>query len=312
MKLLRTVLIVLAPALMLTGCFTGVESTPRITYKDVKNNHAVDTTPEQLFARELVPQSFAQWRQGKRFYVTSSRISLVLTSVTPGEPMPAEADTLVLGATRYVPDLTGRQVVELTLTPTSAPGHQFVYRTNATEEELTARETVEIPFTIDLDFVSDVKEKLVGRELFVRTPLWFNLNEESASGRKFVKVKITDVRAANEVYPFCVVFTDDRGESHGLFMSGAGTGRWTTRGFPALFSMSDMRLNYPHISDGIWHHIVNTRVAEGMTKEEATLAIGTPESIDRGYNQSSVYERWNYPDGRYLIFEDGLLVRFNR
>lgn len=37
-----------------------------------------------------------------------------------------------------------------------------------------------------------------------------------------------------------------------------------------------------------------------------------PESIDRGYNQSAAYERWNYPDGRYLLFEDGLLMRFNR
>jgi len=297
---------------MLTGCFTGVESTPRITYKDVKNNHAVDTTPEQLFARELVPQSFAQWRPGKRFYVTSSRISLVLTAVNSGGSMPVEADTLVLGATRVVPDLTGRHVVELTLTPTSAPGNQFIYRTNATEEELTAREVVEIPFTIDLDFVSEVNKKLVGRELYVRTPLWFNLDGESASGRKFVKVKVTDVRAANEVYPFFVVFTDDRSESHGLFMSGAGTNRWATRGFAALFSMSDLRLSYPQISDEMWQNIVNTHVAEGMTKGEATLAVGTPESIDRGYNQSSAYERWNYPDGRYLIFEDGLLVRFNR
>ena len=82
--------------------------------------------------------------------------------------------------------------------------------------------------------------------------------------------------------------------------------------FSALFSMSDPRLEYPQISDAVWNNIVNTRVADGMTKQEVSLAIGMPESIDRGYNQNAAYERWNYPDGRYLLFEDGLLMRFNR
>ncbi len=76
--------------------------------------------------------------------------------------------------------------------------------------------------------------------------------------------------------------------------------------------MTDPRLNYPQISDNVWNDIVNSRLSKGMTKTEATLALGTPRNIDRGYNHTATYERWTYPDGVFLIFEDGLLVRFNK
>lgn len=312
MRLIRTLLTLLVPGVLLSGCFTGVESTPKITYKDVKNNKVAETTPEQQFARELVSPRFSQWRSGKEFYVTSPRISLVLSADTHAASMPVEGDTLVLMSSRDVPDLTGRQVVELVFSRKTEPHQTFVYRTNATRDDLTGRAEVEIPFTIDLDFVAEAASRLIRRELYVRTPLWFNTDGEPVSGKKFVKVRITGVRAANEVYPLFVSFTDEKGETHGLFMSGAGQSRWVPRDFAALFSMGNPRLEYPQISDAMWSNIVNTRVAEGMTKQEVSLAIGMPENIDRGYNQSSAYERWNYPDGRYLIFEDGLLMRFNR
>lgn len=312
MRLIRTLLTILVPGVLLTGCFTGVESTPQITYKDVKNNKVAETTPEQQFARELVSPRFSQWRAGKEFYVTSPRISLVLSADAPAAAMPMEGDTLVLVSSRDVPDLTGRQVVELVFSRKTEPHQTFVYRTNATRDDLTERAEVEIPFTIDLDFVADAASRLVGRELYVRTPLWFNTDGQPVSGRKFVKVRITGVRAANEVYPLFVLFTDEKGDSRGLFMSGAGQSRWAPRDFSALFAMGNPRLEYPQISDAMWADIVNTRVAEGMTKQEVSLAIGMPESIDRGYNQNAAYERWNYPDGRYLLFEDGLLMRFNR
>ena len=199
MRLIRTLLTFLVPGVLLTGCFTGVESTPKITYKDVKNNKVAETTPEQQFARELVSPRFSQWRTGKEFYVTSPRISLVLSADVPAAAMPAEGDTLVLMSSRDVPDLTGRQVVELVFTRKTEPHQTFVYRTNATRDDLTERAEVEIPFTIDLNFVADAASRLVGRELFVRTPLWFNADGEPVSGRKFVKVRITGVRAANEV-----------------------------------------------------------------------------------------------------------------
>ena len=131
MRLIRTLLTLLVPGLLLSGCFTGVESTPKITYKDVKNNKVAETTPGQQFARELVSPRFSQWRTGKEFYVTSPRISLVLSADVPAAAMPVEGDTLVLTTSRDVPDLTGRQVVELVFSRKTAPHQMFVYRTNA-------------------------------------------------------------------------------------------------------------------------------------------------------------------------------------
>jgi hypothetical protein len=49
-----------------------------------------------------------------------------------------------------------------------------------------------------------------------------------------------------------------------------------------------------------------------MTSQEATLALGTPSDVIRRPDQSMLYERWSYPGGIYLIFEDGILVRFNQ
>ena len=49
-----------------------------------------------------------------------------------------------------------------------------------------------------------------------------------------------------------------------------------------------------------------------MTKQEVSLALGAPKLVDRGHDQASLYERWVYPDGVYVIFQDGLVEKFNR
>jgi len=291
-------------AVALNSCFTGVESTPKITYKDVKNNNAAAVSPEQELAGRFVSEPFSQWKTGKRFYVTSDRISLAL-SAHAGSHVPVAGDTVRLTGFSENVGLTGTPLAELVFDSV------YVYRTNASLTELRNRGHVEIPFTIDLDLVDSVAAELRGRRLFVRTPIWFTPSGDSYSGRKFVEVEVRDVLPANEVYPVKVLFTDDRGETHALFMSAGSVGRWTPRDFASLFSLTDLRTDYPGISDEMWQNIVHTRPAIGMTKPEATLAIGTPQSIDRGHNQASAYERWNYTDGRYLVFEDGLLIKFN-
>ena len=302
-----SVAIVLAMATAVSGCFTGVESTPKITYKDVKSNNAQTVSPEDQLAARFVAAPFARWEPGKRFYVTSPRISLALTAA-PGSDasMPQAGDTIrYTGFTESV-GLTGSQLVELEFGPSLG------YRTNSTAADLRRRGLLEVPFTVDLDLVDSVASLLVGRTLWVRTPLWFTPGGEAYSGRKFVPVKVTEVLPANEVYPVKVLFTDERGETHALFMSAGNPERSAPRDFGALFSLSDIRSAYPAISDEMWQNIVNTRPAVGMTKPEAILAIGSPASIDRGHTHSSAYERWNYTDGRYLVFEDGLLLKIGR
>lgn len=302
-----SVAIVSALATAVSGCFTGVESTPKITYKDVRSNNAAVVSPEKELAARFVAQPFAQWSSGKRFYVTSPRISLALTAALGSDAvMPQAGDTIRYSGITESVGLTGDHLVELRFGPA------FGYRTNATAAELRRRGQMEVPFTVDLDLVDSVASHLVGRTLWVRTPLWFAPDGEAYAGRKFVQVKVTEVLPANEVYPVKVLFSDDQGETHALFMSAGNPDRSAPRDFEALFSLSDIRASYPAISDEMWRNIVNTRPAVGMTKPEAILAIGSPASIDRGHTHSSAYERWNYTDGRYLVFEDGLLLRIGR
>lgn len=297
---------------LLTGCFTGVESTPKITYKEATGNNAEASSPEEALAASFLPERFGQWKPGKKFYVTSPRIALALTADPPTATMPAEGDTLVYAGKRDATDLTGECVVELLFTG-KTPEATFSYRTNASESDLAERNQIEIPFTVDLALLALVRDTIAGKELYIRTSLWFDKKgETSINGRKFIKIKVTDVVPGNEVHPYLVIFSDDTASDKAVFMSSSVSSRLATRSFQSLFSMSDPRLNYPQISESVWNDIVNSRVSKGMTKPEATLALGTPRNIDRGYNHTAAYERWTYPDGVFLIFEDGLLVRFNK
>lgn len=153
-----SVAIVSAMATAVSGCFTGVESTPKITYKDVRSNNAAVVSPEKELAARFVAQPFAQWSSGKRFYVTSPRISLALTAA-PGSDavMPQAGDTIRYSGITESVGLTGDHLVELRFGPA------FGYRTNATAAELRRRGQMEVPFTVDLDLVDSVATHLVGR-----------------------------------------------------------------------------------------------------------------------------------------------------
>ncbi|MBD5224474.1 MAG: hypothetical protein HDS68_00675 [Bacteroidales bacterium] len=299
--------------LLLQSCFTGVESTPKITYREVKENKADGTSPEAAFAAGFSPQKFTDWQEGKPFYVTSDRIGLVLAPDNSEyrDIEPKEGDVIFYDGVRTVADLTGNEIAELLFRQSDGSNGRFAYRTGYTVKELSERVTVEIPFAIDLDLVKEWDRALAGKEYYIKTPLWVDGNGNQQKGKKFVKVKIRSVKAANEVYPFMVVFEDESGNMQGVFMASQNDARWAPRAFPAVFSFTDPHAQYPKITDAMWNNIQNTRVAEGMTKTEASLALGTPANIDRGHDHSSAYERWRYSDGVYLIFEDGLLTRHN-
>lgn len=303
-------LLALLSPLILTSCFTGVESTPKINYREEKGAPK-GTSAEEEISNEFRLEPFSRWENGKAFYVTSPRISLALSGTTPETAMPTAGDTIIYLGNRTVTDLTGDEIVELRFRLAKG-GDELIYRTNSTPGKIAERGTLEVPFTIDLSLVKLAADRMRDRRLYIKTNLWSDLDGNATGGRKFVEVTVTDVLAGNEVYPLKVVFADEKGQRHAIFMSAAAGSRWAPREFPSLFSLTDPRLNYPQISDAVWQKIINSRVDIGMTKLEATLALGSPANIDRGHDHSSAYERWRYSDGVYLIFEDGLLTRHNQ
>lgn len=291
----------------LAGCFTGVESTPRITARDVKREK-VTVTPEMKYLTDIAPEPYAGWKPGKRFYVTDDKITLALN---PIYNFAGKLGGVMLEYTgsREVPSLTGENVVELVfVTP---DGTEVSYRTNTEQEELRARDRVDVPFTIEESVVEATKHQLNGKKLWILTSAWYDMNDDLTSGMKFVPVTVTDVLPGNVAYPVKVTFKDESGSEHRVFMS-VGSDAHASRPFAGLFSFDNPRKKYPAITSEVWENIKRGRVEAGMTRDECRLALGSPADVDRAADYSNVMERWSYENGIYLIFQDGILVRFRR
>ncbi len=289
----------------LSGCFTGVESTKKITSKDVAKVVKEMTEEEKEASTFAVPlDSFANWQENKRFYVCDDNARLIFMA-----SQEYDADTLRLQGKelKYVGYNTGRvldnrQTVNIQF---SDGVNTYTYATDKTISELKPGYT--IPFLIDMDEVDYIGKQLSGRECYVKTSIWYDEAEQMIGGRKFVKVHIDDVKPGNKVFPIKVNFTDvESGKKAMLWMTTGGT-VLKNRSFDALFSLTDVRLRYPNISDEVWSCIVAGKVQVGMTKDEVRLSIGAPSSINERPTHSGVREYWYYGNGQYLYFEDGVL-----
>ncbi|MGM9835258.1 MAG: hypothetical protein ACI30L_00690 [Muribaculaceae bacterium] len=292
--------------LMMSSCFTGVESTKKITDKDVKKVVEV-LTQEEVEANTLaIPtDSFACWNRGKQFYVCDNNARLIFA------PSAAyNADTLNMKGKILAYDgyhlgsvLDNRNTVNIEFTDGK---NKYVYSTDKTIGEIKSGYT--IPFLIDMDVVRFVASKLEQRTCYIKTPIWYDLNEEMTAGRKFVEVRIDSVLPGNKVFPLKVMFTDIEARRKAMLWMTAGGTVLKNRSFDALFSLTDLRKRYPDIESDVWQCIVAGKVKTGMTKDEVRLSLGNPSSINQRPTYEGVREYWYYPDGRYLYFEDGLLV----
>ena len=296
-------------AAVATSCFTGIESTPRITDKEVSRRNVV-VTEEDRWLADVTPQPLAQWQPGKQFYVTDSKISLALE---PGNDAPAQGSVLRYLSSRPVTSLTGGDDTELVFA--SSSGGEAVYRINADKSELDPRRSISVPFTIEMSMVDSVRSRLVGRDLYVRTSLWYDSVGNAMAGLKYIPVKVIAVEPGNLVYPVKVTFSTSAGkecpDTASVFMS-VGAESHSARNFAALFNFSNPRDRYPMITDANWERIIHGRVAVDMTRDECRLALGSPSHIDRYQGTSAYGERWTYENGVYLIFFDGILSSFRQ
>ncbi len=289
----------------LAGCFTGVENTGHVTERDVKRAIAEASKRESTTTLAVYRDSVPAWKQGKQFFVCDDQVRL-LFAYSPTY----DIDSIHLAGKVLLYDgyetgslLDNRSTVNLRFTDGA---HSFLYRTEKTIDEFSS--TFSIPMLIDMDEVRHAASQLVGKEFYVKTPIWYSpLSNQMSNGRQFVKVRIDSVTPGNKVFPLKVLFTAlDRNERAYLWVS---TGRNAIQGrdFDALFTQRDVRQKYSNVSDENWQRIINGRVAVGMTKEECRLAKGAPKSISEIPDQRGMREYWLYDGGSYLFFVDGLL-----
>lgn len=293
--------------ILLTGCFTGVESTPRITASDVRRTRPV-VTPEDTFLAGIGGECPGKWRPGKLFYVADPKVSIIFGATAPrGENLAGK--WIAYEGAGAVAGVTGN--VETDLRFRSPAGAEMVYRVAMSPDSLAARRSLEVPFTVEKSVVDSVRNRLQGRRFYTMTRDWRNDSDKIVGGRKFVPVTVDSVTPGTAVYPVKVAFHDDSGRSARLFLAPGATGS-SPRTFANLFAFSDPRTSHPAISDENWALIIDGKVAPDMTREECRLSLGAPVDVDRRAGYSFLQEVWVYENGIYLFFEDGLLRRYRR
>lgn len=319
MKLTRKILAAAAlTATMLGagGCFTGVESTPRIDASDVRREHAAEATPEQAFLADIVPQPPAKWKAGKRFRATDDRIARIFTAASANAESLSGSD-LIFMSTSSARTLTGDDATDIEFR--TDDGSRFFYRVAALDaQKLDTLRSLEIPFTVDIDMVAEIDAQMRGKVFYVRTPAWYNPSDGSKEdGLRHIQVRIDSVLPGDAYFPALVCFSvvdpalDRRtgSRAHALYMS-VGNSRSATRNFDVLFHFDNPRKTYPEIKDDVWALIISSKVREGMSRDECRLALGAPPEVLRTPTYGGMREVWSYSDGVFLIFEDGYLTRF--
>ena len=258
---------------------------------------------------DIVPESPAQWHEGKRFFVTDDKISIIFV---PG-PSVSDVhvgDDLIFKGFEEVPSLTGNGATVVVFAIEGQPG-ELRYKIDVSTSDLAKRDRLDVPFTVEQSMVDRVGTAMNGNTYYIATPKWFKASDDAAvTVKRHIPVKINRVEPGTYIYPLKVYFMPEGYDEEYWIPMTIGTDRAATRNFHIVFNFENPRKRYPRITDETWEKITESKVVAGMTRDECRLALGAPNSYRTIPVINAVVEQWSYDDGMYLIFEDGILTRF--
>lgn len=293
-------------SLLLCSCFTGIEGTSKVKLSREDRKTAEPSAEEMLIA-DVESTPLGKWQSGKKFYVTDKRLYYALRQ-RDAASRELSGDTLVYIGTCEQPTPSGVSSLWIVF---SDGVTEWEYDTHKrADEALNTVMNTELPMLIDSDYVTQVRNKLKDRKLWIRTSEWYDSGGERVKGKKFEGITVTDVEEGNTMFPLRIEFIFE-GDKRYVYMS-SGFRSTDSRQFQNLFSLSDVRGNYRNVSDEVWELIREGNVRTGMTKDECRLSLGAPESTQSGRDYSKLLDVWSYGDGKYLKFEDGILVDFRK
>lgn len=308
---LRKLLAIGILSIFLVSCSTGIESTKTIKMnkEDVK---LMAKSEEQKLAESIQGTPLSSWEKGKRFLAMSDRTLYIFE---PTEMM-SDPEALSLtgkiltyeGLDRHInPDLTDECVILF-----SDGTNIFRYPTKkSTTEAMGSIDSSKLPLLSDLAIVENWKEKLTGATLWTKSNLWYDSSGARLPGLKFAKVSVAEVEPTSGDFPMRVHIKGPNGEDAFMQMNYTSD-LHDSRNFAAIFFLSDPKRKYPQISEENWALIQRGRLGLGMTKEECKLSIGNPDELRTGHNRVQTMDIWQYSDGTYLFFTDGLLNEFRQ
>lgn len=293
----------------LQSCFTGIESTKRIepTKADLRE---LAPSKEEILMSRVTPTPLALWEKGKRFSVADQRIEYILQPVSGTRSILKGGDILTFAGVSEIvmPDASRNCAIVLE----DCDGGRFLLNTSRPAD--SAGEMVlsdRLPMLRDMKMISQTDSLLRGRKLWSLSPLVYDENSTRLETLKFLPLTVDSVTPGDARFPMRVWTTDSLSRPRFYFM-GFNDSSSESRPMEKVFSLSDPRLLYPRISEAHWQAIRRRGLIPGMTKEECRLSLGSPSDATAGRDYSSTIDLWQYPDGTYLRFIDGLLVDFRK
>lgn len=305
-----TLYILLIVVAVLSSCYTATESTPRIQVDDMTAR--APKAEELVIDTNFVDRGCHTWQVGKVFISIEESLSPMLrpegsVSIIDEGLMNKQ---FVYKGFREDNIYGDKPVVYLLF---DCEGTTYSYYTGKSIEEIEAMNYLPlIPSLVDLDAVNLAHRLFVGKELYILTNQWYNLDGELINGRHLVPVTITDVRAGNSVLPLSMVFADERGIEAQVYISTKSSMSTQMLSFDRLFAYHNPRNDYPEITDEVWRAITEGRLLKGMTKQECRLSIGLPAEVKKVGTYNGMKEQWLFNTGAYLFFSDGLLEEFRQ
>ncbi len=317
-------LILLGCSAMLTGCFTGIESTKQIEVSK-QERRLITPGPEELLMDQVLPLPLGKWNKDYMFIISDSKADLILnhdpaaSSLKPGEVLKfSGVETIAM------PD--GKEYARLKFL--SADGTPYFYNSGKVTEEAAESVTSDkIPMMVDGRIVSLADSILRGRRVWNRSNMAYDRSGERINVLKFSPLTVDSVTFGEGYFPLKLwtripsgvessdasdLSTSENRREPIFFYLDFNSSLSESRPFRKLFSLSDPKLSYPQISDQVWNLIRAGRIAPGMTKDECKLSLGNPSDVNSGHDYNSTIDLWQYPDGTYLKFIDGVLVSFRK
>lgn len=300
----------IAVTAVFTGCYTATESTPRI--KVEKEELYQPTIEELVIDNNFSHKGCHTWLDGKAFTSIEDALSPMLR---PEDDAPLAQSGLKGKIFFYKgyreENLYGDKAVVYLLYECN--GHLYSYYTGKSIDEIKETNYLPlIPSLIDMDDVAMARSLFVGKQLYIRTNHWYNLQGEVIQGRHLVPITITAVEPGNNVLPLAIRFVDSKGIEAQVYITTKSSSYTQMLTFDRLFSYENPRNAHSEISDEVWTAITESRLLKGMTKSECRLSIGLPSEINKIPTYNGVKEQWLYNSGAYLFFSDGILEDFRQ
>lgn len=275
-----------------------------------KDSDRIETTPEEAFLdRNFKEKSLKEWNSGREFVCVTHELPVLLGINELSSP---EGDFMgKIFTYRLLNEENGWNGSETSIV-FECEGREYEYKVRKSAEEMLAGNFRPLlPELVPLDYMAEADSLLRGRMLYIRSASWIDSAGVDMKGRKYVPVVVKGVEPGDKILPLRIVFTDGRGVTASILTTmyrNAISSQYTS--FDKLFYFTDLRENYPDISDDVWEAITRVELLPGMTKNEAMISVGYPDNVRKIPDNAGLREYWFYNNGIYIVFQDGLLVEY--